>query len=420
MSGPSGMALGPDGSLYYADSNSAIRKVTPAGIVLTVAGPPVRPWTWGCSSDGVIAAGALLGLMDPLGPSNIAVGQDGTVYFPEAKCNRVRKVGPDGLLRTVAGNGTAGFGGDNGPATLAQLSSPVGVALAPDGSILIADKGNVRIRRVTSGGIISTVGGNGNTCRPENSYTCGGSGYNCVWSLTCSPSCVYNYACGIGLCGYLDSCVNDGAATQAPLMGPTGVTVVSDGTIIVADGDTLIRRFVSGGGINGFAGFDYPLNPTNQVNGCVGIDCPATRINLNNNFTENVIASGAAGDVLVSGAIYLDNWGNNSQVMYRLTSALSAQQIGLANIAVPSQDAGEVYIFDLYGRHLRTMDALTNAQTELFQYDSAGRLASVTDSDGNLTMIQRDAQGNPAAIVGPYGQHTTLTPGSDSYLQTVP
>ena len=71
------------------------------------------------------------------------------------------------------------------------------------------------------------------------------------------------------------------------------------------------------------------------------------------------------------------------------------------------------------GRHLRTLDALTGALRYQFAYDGAGRLASVTDGDGNVTTVERDAAGTPTAIVGPFGQRTTLAVNADGYLSRI-
>src|SRR5207248_6471633 len=75
--------------------------------------------------------------------------------------------------------------------------------------------------------------------------------------------------------------------------------------------------------------------------------------------------------------------------------------------------------FDSRGRHSQTLDALTGAAARTFTYDSGGRVVSITDGAGNVTRVERDAQGNANSIVGPYGQRTTLVPDPDGYLQSV-
>src|SRR5207249_11644138 len=94
----------------------------------------------------------------------IARDTDGGVYFDGRSDNRIRRVGPNGTITTVAGTGVWGFSGDGGPATQAQLNEPYGVAVAPDGSLYIADTDNHRLRRVGPHGIITTVAGPGGCC----------------------------------------------------------------------------------------------------------------------------------------------------------------------------------------------------------------------------------------------------------------
>src|SRR5262249_2558106 len=87
-----------------------------------------------------------------------------------------------------------------------------------------------------------------------------------------------------------------------------------------------------------------------------------------------------------------------------------------ASISIASQDASQVYLFDSTGKHLNTLNALTGSVIYTFGYDSSGRLSSVTDADGNVTRIERNANGDPTAIVAPFGQRTTLTLDANGYL----
>jgi len=153
LSWPSAIAVGRDGSVYVADSgNHRVRRIGPDGRVTAVVGTDES----GCSGDGGPAADARLS-----GPRGLAVSPDGNLYVGDTGNHRVRKVSLDGMICTVAGTGDEGREGDGGPATGARLSAPRGLAVGPDGELVIADCGNSLIRQVTPDGMIVTLAGNG-------------------------------------------------------------------------------------------------------------------------------------------------------------------------------------------------------------------------------------------------------------------
>ena len=149
-----GLALDAAGNLYFSDiDHHVVRKVTAAGTIATVAGNG----TSGYSGDGKAAAGAQLN-----GPRGVAVDAAGNLYIADYDNNRVRKVSAAGIVTTLAGTGTSGSTGDGGPAAIAELFNPAGVAVDASGNLYIADRGNSRIRMVSSSSVITTVAGNGN------------------------------------------------------------------------------------------------------------------------------------------------------------------------------------------------------------------------------------------------------------------
>ena len=152
---PTRVAVGPDGSLYIVDAFwDRIRRVGTDGIITIVAGGGNPPDGLG---DGGPATKAEL---DPRG--GVAVGPDSSLYIADSGHNRIRRVGPDGIITTVAGGGNPPDGlGDGGPATMAELGELWVVAVGPDGSLYIADSGHNRIRRVGPDGIITTMAGTG-------------------------------------------------------------------------------------------------------------------------------------------------------------------------------------------------------------------------------------------------------------------
>ena len=155
---PMGVAPAPDGSVYIADTlHNKIRKVTPCGFIRTVVGTGVA----GTSPDGTPAAQALIDR-----PHKIAVGPDGTLYWGEE--GRIRMVRADGELATLAGNGVPGFSGDGGPALQAQLRCGLScrMVFGRAGTIFIADVS--RVREIGADGIITTVAGTGNLGEMKN------------------------------------------------------------------------------------------------------------------------------------------------------------------------------------------------------------------------------------------------------------
>ena len=151
---PRGLAVGLDNTVFIADGyNHRIRKITPAGIMVTIAGTGEQ----NSAGDGGPALAAKLSL-----PSALALGVDQSLYLTEtAGSQRVRKIGPDGVISTVAGTVTGGFSGDNGPGNQAKLLLPSGLALIDGKKLIISDSGNNRLRQLDFAGNIVTVAGNG-------------------------------------------------------------------------------------------------------------------------------------------------------------------------------------------------------------------------------------------------------------------
>jgi hypothetical protein len=243
---PGAVAVGSDGSLYIADGGEdAIRKVAPDGDITTFAGfYNSADETWfeyfeygdpehlACefysyegvgeaSGDGGPATSAVLG-----NPEGVAVGPDGSVYIAEGGQNIVRRVEPDGTITTFAGDGTAGYSGDGGPATSAELNKPEAVAVGPEGSLFVADACNAVVRRISPLGTITTVAGDG----ANGSY------------------------------GYV------GQATSAKLEAPRGIAVDEAGNLFIAGG-------FSSGSEGEVLKVDAPLGPGSTTDSDGGSGC---------------------------------------------------------------------------------------------------------------------------------------------------
>lgn len=195
---PWGVVGDNKGTIYIADSNNnRIRVVTPDGNIHTYAGNGVGSY----AGDGGKATAA--SLHQPFG---IALDSAGNLYISDYQNNRIREVTTDGNIKTVAGNGKAGFSGDGGLAVNAELNGPYGLAVDSSGDIFIADYNNNRVREVTTNGIINTVAGTG----------------------------------AFGYSG------DSGAATAAKLNFPTGVAVDnSTGNLYIVDSSNAVIRMLT-------------------------------------------------------------------------------------------------------------------------------------------------------------------------------
>ncbi len=159
---PEQIAVDTAGNVYVPDGYCRIRKVSPDGSTVTVAGADDQPsqgfvFTCGFSGDGGPATRAALAW-----PFGVALDADNNLYIADTYNHCIRKVDRDGVIRAVAGQcGKQGYSGDGGPATRALLDAPHAIAIDFAGNIYIADTANYRIRKVSPGGVITTIAGNG-------------------------------------------------------------------------------------------------------------------------------------------------------------------------------------------------------------------------------------------------------------------
>jgi sugar lactone lactonase YvrE len=317
LADPNGLALDASGNLYIADStNNVVRLVTPDGTIRTFAGTG-QP---GSSGDGGPAAAARLS-----SPISLCIDAGGNLYIADYYNHRVRKVTPDGTISTVAGTGVAGYKGDGGAATAAQITTPSSVAVDGNGNLFIVE-GN-EVRQVDGNGVITTVAGNG----------------------------------GAGFSG-------DGGPATAAQMSPQAIFVDGGGTLYIGDGNRI--RTVVGGTINTIAG-------TGDA-GFGGDGGPAAAAVLN--FPAGIWVDGA-GNLLISDA--LNNAVRKVDPTGTITTIAGASHFagdgGPATSALlqnPSGVAvdgkGNVYIADTSNNRLRMVDASSRTVTTVAGSDLAG------------------------------------------------
>ena len=198
---PSGLAVDVSGTVYVADSNnSRIRKISPAGVVTTLAGDGTASYADGTGTAAYFRY-----------PKGVAVDASGTVYVADTSNHRIRKISPAGVVTTLAGDGTASYA--DGTGTAAQFYFPEGIAVDASGTVYVADTSNHRIRKISPAGVVTTL-----------------AGYS-----------TYGYA--------------DGTGTAAQFSFPRGIAVDASGAVYVADYyNHRIRKITPAGEVTTLAG----------------------------------------------------------------------------------------------------------------------------------------------------------------------
>jgi len=370
LSNPWGVAVDQAGNVYIADElNNRIRRVSPAGIITTVAGVG----TIGFSGDGGSATDAQLHF-----PLNVTVDASGNLYIADYFNNRVRKVSPNGIIVTVGGGGSV-YPGDGGLAIAAAIAGPAGMAVDASGNIFVADRGGMRVREISTGGIISTVAGNG---------TAGYSG-------------------------------DGGLATAAEMYLPSDVAVDAAGNLYIADFNNNQIRKVAGGIISS-------LPASAALNGPSGVALDAGNLYIADRF-NNVIRKLSTGGLLTNVA------GNGSPHFSgdggAATSAL------LNNVTGVAVDAfGNLFIADSQNSRVREVSTTGTITTVAGGGTSEGDGAQATsarlvtpvavafDTAGNLYIAdsgdQRIRKVTPGGIISTVAGNGTPGVSGDGGLAT--
>ena len=413
MNGPQGVAADGAGNFYVSDTgNNVVRKVAKGGVISTIAGNG----TAGNGGDG--GAGTSAQLASPMG---LAVDTSGNVYVSDSLNAKVRKIS-GGVISTVAGNGTPGFGGDGGAGASAQLNTPLGIAVDGAGNLYIADFSNNRVRKVSTGGTITTVAGNGNSgysgdggpainaqLNTPTAVALDGSGNLYIADAgnnvirVVSPNGSISTIAGNGTAGYSG---DGGPALKAQLISPRAIAVDSVGNILIADGSTVIRQVVfptgnivtvGGNGTRGYSG-DGGLALSAQVNGPTAVALDPTGnlyiADTNNNAVRllGFAGSGISVGAVVNGASNVAGTVSPGQLVVIYGSGLgpaTLTQFQLVNGLVPTSLAGTTVV--------------VNGALAPILYTSATQVAamvpfSVTGSNALVTVVYQGQAAPPKSV----------------------
>ncbi len=359
--------VGPDGSIYYAEDEH-VRRIGPDGAVHTFAGQFTNDNEY--AGDGGLATSALSPRVTAL-----AVGPDGAVYV--GAVTRIRRVGPEGIIETILGNGTAASNvGNGGPSWQAEAASIDAMTVGADGTVYFADRDGsdrVYVRSISVDGVVHWVGG--------------------------GAACTASSQSGNGI-----------AALSACFFNATGLAVERDGTVLLAT--TSVDGWNS-------------LTPTNAIRAIATDGTVRTLAGRANSTCADTVFcnSGAPATTTFFPVLRRLALGPNDHVfaadqhlgrVLDLHPALPG--LTASDIVIPDDGGRVVHIFNDAGKHLETVDSVTGTVLEQMSYDADGLLSTVTDKDGLVTTIQRATNGAPVAVIAPFGQATTLTLNTNGLL----
>jgi trimeric autotransporter adhesin len=364
---PIGMALDPAGEVIFADTgNNRVRKIDLSGNVSTIAGNG----TAGYTGDGGPATQASLD-----GPNYVTYDAAGNLYISDRYNNVVRKVDTTGIITTYAGNGTAGFCGDGGPATSACLNAPKGLTTDSSGDLYITDGLNVRIRGVNAAGTISTIAGNGQKGfsgdgGPATSAAIGNpldvsyksgvlyisnAGQSRVRQVTLSNGIINPF---IGSTPGYDGDNHAPAATEFDV--PTGISAISTSAMLIVDRFNARLRKLSNGVVKTMAG------------GFTGDGNAATSAAL-------VVPQAAAFDS--SGNMYVVEYGGNRVRKVDTTGKITTVAGSATGVSGYTGDGGPAKTALLYFPQAAIVDPSNN----IFISDQGNNVIRKVDASGNIS-----------------------------------
>ena len=399
LNAPNYIYYASDKSIYFMeDNNFRIRRILPSGIIENFAGNG----TAGSAGDGGLAINAQLGSSTFV---SISEGPDQEMFIADFINHKIRKIDKNGIITTIAGSGVAGYSGDNGPAINAQFKN-IEFIYYKDGSLYIADSGNARIREIMPNGIVRTIAGTGIPGRPvaNEEALVANIGYPSGLGFLQSGELVFadrdnNQIFKINRFGRIELIAGTGVlgnsgdlgnAVNAEIGRPTRLQITKDNSIYFIDRTNNMFKVINAQGIiRTFAG-----------NGTANV---AT---VGSNPLSSGFADARGFTVAPDGTVYITE--RLSHRILKISSPFDVLKDGANNYFIPSKDGSEIFVFDLKGRHLRTLFGLTGLIKWQFDYDTSDRLVRMTDENGRFTRIIRDAAGAMTSLIAPYGQVTQI------------
>ncbi|MCU7806000.1 MAG: hypothetical protein KZQ96_22720 [Candidatus Thiodiazotropha sp. (ex Lucinoma borealis)] len=345
-------------------------------------------------------------------PVDVKIGPEGEIYIVEEGNHCIRKIDTMGVISTVVGTGMGGFSGDGGLATEARLNHPMAIAISADGTLFVADEWNNRIRRVSGDGRIYTYAGDGvGRYRGDGGHALSASFYrprgleidlnNKIYVAdsfnqrirTINTEGLVATVAGSGQVGFSGDYI---LATDAQLNYPSSIRVLENGSLFIADTDNHRIRLVGPTGIiTTFAGIGISPN-ANDIG-------PATEAGFAHPLD---IAFSPSGKVFIS----------DSERGTIRSIGLTLDGYTGRSFKVPSLDGTELYEFDEYGKHQKTLSTMTSDVLLQFDHNSNGYLERILDGYGNATQIVRDGNNKLAEFVSPDGHRTSCDTDGNGYL----
>lgn len=403
LGSPESVVVRPDGTILYADSTTCtIRRIALNGTISIVAGVANQ---CGYAGDGQLATHSSVRLK----PWKLALGPDGSLYITEPQNNRVRRIRPDGIITTFAGNGLYSVPGDEGvQATSARLPGPAHIAVSSSGDVYITALAN-RVYRVDTNGILTRVAGGGTSNQPygvpATSYPLVGLG-----ALAVGPDGSLYIAEENGHA--VDRVGLDGIIQKvAGFLYPTALAAAPDGNLYVggkrvssSSSRDAVYVISADGTISTIAGRETDTACPSHY---CGLEGPAKAASM---YLVNGLAAAPDGSVVVA------DRGDS-----RITQIKpSLPGVSAGSYLLPNEAATEAYHFNPLGRHVSTIDLRTGTTIYTFGYDSDGRLISITDRNNLPTTITYDPVSDaPTSIVAPFSQVTTLSVDAEGYLDLI-